>query len=315
MRIGIGLPNAVPGRPAALIAQWARDSERLGFHSLGSIDRLVYDVLDPLVCLGIAAAATQRVALFTTVLNVGWRNNPILLAKQLATVDLVSEGRLTAGVGLGGWPDDFTLSGAPARGHGRLFDEALARMRQVWEGEVASAGGPTPLPGAGRPRLLVAGLVPAGYARAARFGDGWVAPLVNRELLDDGVRGVNAAWAEAGRPGRPRILTGRYFDCGPDAATALAEYLAHYYGADGSAAVLADSIDSDQRLHRELVRLASSGVDDVVLYPARGSLDQVRLLAEALVRVGARRDPTFVFTAAGASARSSPAGDPVAAAR
>lgn len=300
MRIGIGLPNAVPGRAARQVAQWAQDSERLGFHSVGTIDRLVYDILDPLVCLGIAAAVTSRVELFTTVLNLGWRKNSILFAKQLASIDLVSEGRLTAGVGLGGWPDDFALSGAPARGHGRLFDEALTRMRQVWDGEVTSIAGPTPLPGDGRPRLLIAGLVPAGYARAARFGDGWVAPLLDRQLLDDGVRAVTAAWVAAGRPGKPQILTGRYFDCGPDASIAMSEYLAHYYGAAGSAAVVADSIDSDERLLRELDLLARSGVDDLILYPARSSLDQVHLLAEALERVGARRDPTFVFTAAGA---------------
>jgi alkanesulfonate monooxygenase SsuD/methylene tetrahydromethanopterin reductase-like flavin-dependent oxidoreductase (luciferase family) len=313
VRIGIGLPNAVPGRDARQIAQWAQDSERLGFHSLGTIDRLVYDVLDPLVCLGIAAAVTRRVELFTTVLNVGWRNNPILFAKQLASVDLVSQGRLTAGVGLGGWPDDFALSEAPARGHGRLFDTALMRMRQVWDGEVTSIAGPIPLPGAGRPRLLIAGLVRAGYARAARFGDGWVAPLLSRQILDDGVRGVTAAWIEAGRPGKPQILTGRYFDCGPDASTALPAYLAHYYGAAESAAVVADSIHSDEHLHRELDLLARSGVDDLILYPARSSLDQVHLLAEALERVGARRAPTFVFTAAGAPGEASPPGTPVSA--
>jgi alkanesulfonate monooxygenase SsuD/methylene tetrahydromethanopterin reductase-like flavin-dependent oxidoreductase (luciferase family) len=315
MRIGIGLPNAVPGRDARTIAQWARDSERLGFHSLGTIDRLVYDVLDPLVCLGIAAAVTRRVELCTTVLNVGWRNNPILFAKQLASIDLVSQGRLTAGVGLGGWPDDFTLSQAPARGHGRLFDEVLTRMRQVWNGEVTSIAGPAPLPGAGRPRLLVAGLVPAGYARAARCGDGWVAPLLNRQLLADGVRGVTAAWAEAGRTDRPQILTGRYFDCGPDASSALSEYLAHYYGAAESTAVLADSIDSDERLHRELEMLAGSGVDDLILYPARSSLDQVHLLAGALERVGARRAPTFRYTAADAPREVALAGAPGPATR
>lgn len=92
MNIGIGLPIAVPGRPPRDVKRWARDAERLGFHSLGSIDRLVYDLLDPLVSLGVAASATERVELFTTVLNGGWRNNSVLLAKQLATVDLISAG-------------------------------------------------------------------------------------------------------------------------------------------------------------------------------------------------------------------------------
>jgi alkanesulfonate monooxygenase SsuD/methylene tetrahydromethanopterin reductase-like flavin-dependent oxidoreductase (luciferase family) len=293
VRIGIGLPIAIPGRPACEVATWAQDSERLGFHSLGTIDRLVYDILDPLVCLGVAAAVTERVRLFTTVLNVGWRNNTVLLAKQLATVDLISAGRLTAGLGIGGWPDDFAISGAPTKGHGALFDEALREMRRVWTGEVVSVAGPTPLPGAGRPRLLIAGLVPASYSRAARFGDGWVSPLLNRDILADGIAGVTRAWAEADRPGRPQIVTGRYFCCGPDATRITAEYAAHYYGAEYADAVHADSLDSDGRLREELVALARAGVDDVVLYPASSSLDQVHLLAEALERVGARRRPTF----------------------
>ncbi|WP_165367460.1 LLM class flavin-dependent oxidoreductase [Phytoactinopolyspora endophytica] len=300
MKIGIGLSVAVPGRPPREIRQWAEDSERLGFHSLGSIDRLIYDILDPLVSLGAAAAVTERIQLFTSVLNVGWRNNPILFAKQLATIDLISEGRLTAGLGIGGWPDDFAASGAPTKGHGKLFDDALTEMRRVWDGDVKSISGATPLPGAGRPRLLIAGLVQAGYARAARFGDGWVAPTLSRELLTNGVRGVNEEWAKADRSGKPQILTGRYFCCGPDATDVMSEYVAHYYGSkdpQDNEPILADSIDSDERLLDELIVLSRAGVDDVVLYPASSSLDQVHLLAEALERVGARRNPTFEFTA------------------
>jgi alkanesulfonate monooxygenase SsuD/methylene tetrahydromethanopterin reductase-like flavin-dependent oxidoreductase (luciferase family) len=306
MRIGIGLPNAVPGRPPRELAHWARESERLGFHSLGTIDRLVYDILDPLACLAAVAAVTERIQLFTSVLNVGWRNNPVLFAKQLATVDLMSGGRLTAGVGMGGWPDDFTLSRAPDKGRGRLFDEALTEMRRVWDGDVTSIAGPTPLPGAGRPRLLIAGLVPAGYARVARFGDGWVSPLLNRQILNDGIRGVGAEWERAGRTGRPQILTGRYFGCGPDAATDLTSYLAHYYGRAQSAAVRADSLDTDERLRDELSALARAGVDDLVLYPSSSSVDQVHLLAAALERIGVQRDPTFVLGPQTESAHSAP---------
>ncbi|MFE6865338.1 LLM class flavin-dependent oxidoreductase [Kitasatospora sp. NPDC057692] len=303
MKIGIGLPNAIPGRPPREIKRWAEESEQVGFHSLGSIDRLVYDVLDPLVCLGIAAAATERVQLLTSVLNVGWRNNPILFAKQLASIDLISGGRLTAGLGIGGWPDDFAVSGAPTKGHGRLFDDALLEMRRVWDGEVASVSGPTPLPGKGRPKLLIGGLIQAGYDRAARFGDGWVAPTFNTDLLLNGVKGVNEAWDRADRADRPQVLTGRYFCCGPEAVELTDEYVAHYYGSKESPyypGVRGDSLDSDERLHQELVALSEAGVDDLILYPASSSLDQVHLLAETLERVGARRTPTFEFTTADA---------------
>src|SRR5687768_16706610 len=104
MRIGIGLPAAVPGIDAREIGSWAAESERLGFQALTVIDRLVYDNLDPLVALAAAAACTKRVELLTTVLNTGYRQNPVALAKQIASVDQLSGGRLTVGLALGGWP-------------------------------------------------------------------------------------------------------------------------------------------------------------------------------------------------------------------
>src|SRR5687767_1649616 len=142
MRIGIGLPAAVPGVDATTIGAWAAEAERAGFASVGVIDRLVYDNLEPLTALAAAAACTSRVELFTTVLNVGWRANPVLLAKQMASVDLLSGERLTAGLGLGGWPEDFAVSEVPTSGGGTRLESALTTMRQVWAGELSGQGGP-----------------------------------------------------------------------------------------------------------------------------------------------------------------------------
>jgi alkanesulfonate monooxygenase SsuD/methylene tetrahydromethanopterin reductase-like flavin-dependent oxidoreductase (luciferase family) len=223
--------------------------------------------------------------LFSTVLNVGWRNNPLLLAKQLASLSLVSGGRLTAGLGLGGWPLDFDAAGVSSSGQGKLFDETLDAMRRSW------LDGPMPA-GAG-PSLLFGGLVPASYARVARSGDGWVAPLQNADLLATGVEGVNRAWQQANRPGKPHILTGRYFCCGPNAEELATEYLIHYYGRGAHESVLADTLLTDSQLLTMMESLAAAGVDDVVLYPCSSSLDQVELLAESLDRLGIARTPTF----------------------
>jgi alkanesulfonate monooxygenase SsuD/methylene tetrahydromethanopterin reductase-like flavin-dependent oxidoreductase (luciferase family) len=137
MRIGIGLPAAVPGTPATALGEWAAESERLGFRSLGVLDRLVYDNLDPLVALAAAAARTEHAELITTVLTVPYRRNAVALAKQLASVDQLSGGRLTAGLGLGGWPEDYAASQAPLAGRGATFDDMLATMRRAWAGEIA----------------------------------------------------------------------------------------------------------------------------------------------------------------------------------
>jgi alkanesulfonate monooxygenase SsuD/methylene tetrahydromethanopterin reductase-like flavin-dependent oxidoreductase (luciferase family) len=165
MNIGIGLPAAVPDVDASTIGAWAAAAERADFASVGVIDRLVYDNLDPLTALAAAAATTTRVELLTTVLNVGWRANPVLLAKQLASVDLISGGRLTAGLGLGGWPEDFAASDVPTSGGGARLDAAVSTMRQVWAGEMTGQGGPTRRMPEGRPSILFGGLVAAAFSR------------------------------------------------------------------------------------------------------------------------------------------------------
>jgi alkanesulfonate monooxygenase SsuD/methylene tetrahydromethanopterin reductase-like flavin-dependent oxidoreductase (luciferase family) len=276
MRIGIGVPAAVPGTDMTTLGQWAADSERAGFDALGVIDRLVYDNVEPLTALAAAASRTSRVELITTVLNVGWRNNPVLLAKQLASVEQISGGRLTAGLGLGGWPADYTASHAPQHGKAALWEATLAAFEQVWSGEPA---GMSKLP-AGRPALLFGGLVPAAYTRAATRGEGWVAPLMGLPALRDGAAAVRKAWV--GRPGRPRIVTGRYFSLGPDADAIADEYLRHYYGDAYFPMARADTITTADQLHATLSTLEEAGATDVVLYPAAAGLEQIDLLSQAL---------------------------------
>jgi alkanesulfonate monooxygenase SsuD/methylene tetrahydromethanopterin reductase-like flavin-dependent oxidoreductase (luciferase family) len=286
MRIGIGLPAAVPGTDMTTLGRWAADSERAGFASVGVIDRLVYANLEPLTALAAAAARTARVELFTTVLSVGWRNNPVLTAKQMASVEQLSGGRLTAGLGLGGWPEDYTASQVPAAGKAASWESSLAAMRQVWAGKLSGQGGPMPELPEGRPALLFGGLVPAAFRRAATHGQGWVAPLFGLSVLRQGTAAVHAAWAEAGRPGRPRIATGRYFSLGDDADSVADEYIRHYYGEEYFATARADTLTTTEQLRVELGALQAAGATDVVLYPASGRLEQVALLAEALQKAG-----------------------------
>lgn len=282
MRIGVGLPAAVPGTDMTTLGQWASDSERAGFAAVGVIDRLVYDNLEPLTALAAAAARTSRVELVTTVLNVGWRTNPVLLAKQLASVERISGGRLTAGLGLGGWPEDFAASQVPQKGGAALWASTLETMAQVWAGKLSGQGGPMPELPEGRPALRFGGLVPAAFARAARHGEGWVAPLFGLSVLQEGVSAVRGVWERAGRPGRPRVMTGRYFGLGHGADPVADEYLRHYYGDAFLSMVRADTLTTTDRLRAELTALRAAGVTDVVLYPTSSGLEQVGLLADAL---------------------------------
>ena len=281
MRIGIGLPAAVPGVAGPTVAWWAGEAERLGFRSVSVLDRLVYDNLDPLVALGVAAACTERVELLTTVLNVGYRRNWVVLAKQLASVEQVSAGRLTAGLALGGWAEDYAASGVPLAGRGALFDEALRTMRRVWDGDVVGAAGPMPKLERGRPGLLLGGFAPTSFARVAAEADGWVAPFFGFETLRDGIAKARNAWTRAGRP---RIVVERYFCLGTDADRIAEHYLQHYYGPEFAAQATVDTLTTRDRLDAELTRLAEAGCDDVILFPCSGERDQPALLAQALDR-------------------------------
>jgi alkanesulfonate monooxygenase SsuD/methylene tetrahydromethanopterin reductase-like flavin-dependent oxidoreductase (luciferase family) len=271
MRIGIGLPAAVPEADMTGLGDWAAEAERAGFQSVGVIDRLIYDNLDPLTALAAAAARTERVQLATSILCVCWRANPVLLAKQLSSVDRLSDGRLVAGMGMGGWPADYEASGVPLAGKAALFDASLAAMERTWE----AAGD--------RPTVLLGGTAKKSYARATtEISDGWVSPLFGLDVLRDGAAAVGEVWTEAGREGRPRIMTGRYFSLGDRADANADAYIRHYYGDDYFDPARADTLTTPEQVRAELRRLSQAGCDDLLLFPCSGDLEQVALLADAL---------------------------------
>jgi alkanesulfonate monooxygenase SsuD/methylene tetrahydromethanopterin reductase-like flavin-dependent oxidoreductase (luciferase family) len=271
MRIGIGLPAAVPDTDMTRLSDWAAEAERAGFDSVGVIDRLIYDNLDPLTALAAASSRTERVALTTSILCVNWRANPVLLAKQLASVNRLSGGRVVAGMGMGGWPADYEASGVRLTGKAAVFDAALAAMERAWA-DTAEA-----------PAIRLGGAGPKSFARAATaISEGWVSPLFGLDLLRGGAAAVAEAWADAGRDGEPRVLTGRYFSLGQRADAHADEYIRHYYGDEYFDAALADTLTSTEQLRAELQRLEEAGCDDLILFPCTGDLEQVSLLAGAL---------------------------------
>jgi alkanesulfonate monooxygenase SsuD/methylene tetrahydromethanopterin reductase-like flavin-dependent oxidoreductase (luciferase family) len=286
MDVGIGLPNTVPDTRGEQLVEFARRAERAGFASLGTLDRLVYPGLEPLVALAAAAAVTERIPLRTTVLLAPYRLNGALLAKEAASVHTISGGRLTLGLGLGWREDDYDASGIDYSERGRRLEEMLAEIDRAWSGhEYGHAGGIAPDVTNDRPGLLLGGNVDAAFRRAARYGIGWILGGGTPEQLADGKRKVEEAWSEAGRDGEPVVMALAYFSLGERGEQDARSYLGHYYAAGGDE--LAEQVISSAATDEETVRgyvqaFTDAGCDELLLFPCSPDPGQVDLLAGAV---------------------------------
>lgn len=280
MDVGIGLPSTIPGVTTEQVLEAARRADAAGFHSLGTLDRIVYDNYEPLVTLGAVAAVTERIRLTTAILIVPYRSNGALLAKQAATVDALSGGRLTLGIAIGAREDDYEVSGVPTEGRGERFDRMIDEMRSHWrDGEV----GPSPVQQGGPP-LWVGGTADASYRRAARFGIGWIMGGGTPDQLADGAEKARQAFREAGREEPPRIGALIYFALGEEAEETARRDLTHYYAwlGEETANMIASSAATDEDTVKSYMEaFESAGCDEAIFFPTSSDPEQVDLLARA----------------------------------
>jgi alkanesulfonate monooxygenase SsuD/methylene tetrahydromethanopterin reductase-like flavin-dependent oxidoreductase (luciferase family) len=284
MDIGIGLPATIPGTSGSLVLDWARRADSGPFSSLGILDRLVYPNYEPLITLAAAAAVTERVRLTTTILIAPLRRSGVL-AKQATTLDALSGGRLTLGVGVGAREDDFQAAPASFHDRARSFEEQIELMRRVSSGEpVSDEVGPMGPPPAqpGGPELLIGGYSPAAIRRVGRWGDGFISggipdPVQVRQMFDV----AEESWRAEGREGKPRLVSCFYYALGPNAERG-GDYLRDYYTYFGPAADdMARSIPSSPEAIQGLIQgLGDVGADEVICWPTVADLDQVDRLAE-----------------------------------
>jgi len=279
MDLAIGLPNAVPGTTGGELTEWAKRAEAHGFSSLGTIDRIVYENYEPLTALAAAAAVTERIGLATTILLGPLRPNATELAKRALSLQALSAGRFTLGIGIGGREDDYAESGIGMDGRGGALDAMLDRIREVWAGEAGV--GPSL---AGVPGLLVGGGVEASFARAARFGDGWIAGASGPKVFADAAEEVRAAWSAAGREGAPRLAGLFYYSLGPAGEADASAYLGAYYGWLGEelAAMIASGAATEaEDVRRYIDAYEEAGCDELIAFPCSADAGQVDLLADA----------------------------------
>jgi alkanesulfonate monooxygenase SsuD/methylene tetrahydromethanopterin reductase-like flavin-dependent oxidoreductase (luciferase family) len=278
MDIGIGLPNMVRGASGSDIIEWAKRSEARGFSSLGTLDRILYESYEPLTALAAAAAVTERIGLLTAVLLGPLRTNAALLAKQSQTVQAISDGRLTLGIGLGARDDDYEASGVDTSERGRLFDRLLSDVTEAWKGGEVGPSVDAP------PQLVVGGQIDKAFDRAARFGDGWIQGATGPEQFAEMAPKAHAAWSEAGRDGEPRTLAIAYYSLGERAEENAREDLGHYYAWLGDEVVEfiigAAATDADA-VRQYIDGYERAGCDELTFFPCSAGVEQVDLLADA----------------------------------
>ena len=287
MKIGIGLPNPIPGADGQTIVEWARRADELGFSTLATIDRIAYPSYESMVVLAAAAGATERIGLLTNVL-LGPTRNPVLLAKEAASLDRLSGGRFTLGAAAGAREDDFILTGTDFRTRGKRWDEALDLMHRAWRGEPVGGStkpiGPTPTNGKSVP-MLIGGGADQVIERIIRYGEGWTGGGGGPERAAPMAQKVREAWHAAGKQGEPRIVALNYFGLGPNADEGIAGYLGDYYSMLGPWVqnMITGTPRTPEALRDLVKRFEDAGVDELIFGPTIASIEQVDLLAEAVL--------------------------------
>jgi alkanesulfonate monooxygenase SsuD/methylene tetrahydromethanopterin reductase-like flavin-dependent oxidoreductase (luciferase family) len=282
--ISIGLPNTLT-HPEPLMIRWAKQAEERGFTSLSTIDRIVYPTYDTMTALAVAAGATSRIGLLSGVL-LAPLYHPVWLAKAAASLDAMSGGRLTLGLGVGGRADDFAVMGKEMAHRGRDMDEALDVMRRVWGGEHLAGSdfriGPPPA-SPGGVKLLIGGNSDAAVRRTVEYGQGWIAGGGGPDAAAPMITKVRQAWQEAGREGQPRIAALAYFGLGDEEESRAA--LRSYYGFLGEwvDAVVDSTLRTPQSLRDAVEAHAEAGVDELIFDPTVADLDEVDRLADAVL--------------------------------
>jgi len=290
VEIGLTLPTMIAGVSRDDTLEWCRRIDAGPFSTLALGERIAYPNQELFVTMAAAAALTQRVRIMSTVVVLPM-HPAVEVAKQAATLDVLSAGRLVLGLGVGGRDEDYRALEAPFDHRHQRLDDQVALMRTVWAGEPPFADmapvGPAPVQPGGPP-LYSGALGPKAIARSAAWAEGICGFSLDpigedhRTTFDH----IEAAWADAGRAERPRHVSSFWYATGPDGQARLHAYSKRYLGIFGEeiAVAMADlcSAWSADRLREAIDRFEQAGCDELLLVPTSADPDEVDRLVEIL---------------------------------
>ncbi|MCP5039588.1 MAG: LLM class flavin-dependent oxidoreductase [bacterium] len=291
MKIGMNIPLMVPGIDRDKMLAWCRGIDAGPWSSLALGERINFPNHAAIPTLAMAAALTERVRLMPYVLIMPMHSE-VNRAKELATIDVISEGRLCLGVGAGARDEDYKAVGAAFHSK-RLsqLEQQVATMKRVWAGEIVVDGPLRPVEPApfrsGGPEILAASLSQAAIKHVSRWADGLAGfsfgPSI--EEIQNTFDLARRYWQEHERP-EPRLVTSFWYALGPAARTQLDTYLHRYLNFFGEQAAkqLAKNVtcDSAEKLRDMIHRIEDTGADEVSLVPTTSDPADLDRVAEAL---------------------------------
>ena len=285
------LPTMLPHGRGELLA-WCRKIDEGPWSRLAVPERVTYTSHSLTVQLAAAAAVTERVRLWTTLIILP-AHDEVQVAKDLASVDRLCEGRLTVGIGVGGRHQDYRAIGGDFTRRWQRMDDQVARMRRIWAQEPPFEGadpvGPPPVQPGGPP--FVAGVIgPKALARAARWAVGVDDPsaitAVDTAALAAQRQRVLEAWKEAGRDEQPHFSSSLWYALGANAKEQLARYVYDYMKIfdEGFARDLASAaaVHSPGALREAMASAQEAGCDEFFLVPTTTDPDELDRTREAL---------------------------------
>ena len=269
--------------------EWCREVDSGPFSSISAGERVTFHNLDGFTLCSAAAALTERVRILVNVAVLPW-HAPALVAKELASMDVVSGGRVEVAVGVGGRQQDYAALGSPFAGRHKRLDEAVFELKRLWAGGVAADGekvGPAPLQ-AGGPPIMASAMGPKSLARAAQ----WAVGVSGFTLLGDSreaarlFRATETAWSTASRTDKPRLVTGSFVALGANAAENLRDFAAtylHVFSPDLAKSLSeAMTLNEPSRLVDLLDQVEAEGADEFIVVPATSDPAMIEQLAEVV---------------------------------
>ena len=294
MKIGLCFPYTQEALDRDVILEWFRRVDEGPFSTLSCGERMIGTSVDMMALLGAAAAVTSRVRIVPT-LYVLPTHPAIKVAKHAATLDLISGGRVSITVGIGGRVHDYMcMEKEPVRRYARM-DEQVAQIRRIWAGEIPFEGaepiGPALVQPSGPP-ILAGVMGPKATARAAKWADGvysWSGNGVAEEMKTQQERVVDE-WDKAGRDTAPARMGGFWCSSGPNADDNLKAYVYKYLKVigEGPAKAIAGMCDrsSEDKIMASLDAYEEAGVEECWLNTATAEISEIDAIEQIIDRRG-----------------------------